>query len=81
MYTTSKLNDKLAHLKANFKIRTGQLSGNQFQELDGYIERINAFNDQKTRLSQKDLVRLDKAMDKFDQLSSRLEAQLDLQVQ
>lgn len=80
MNASNKINDRLTHLKANFKIWCGKVTENKFQELDGYIERINAFNDQRSHLTQKHLLQLDRAMDRFDELTTSLQKELEYQL-
>lgn len=77
--TTQRISENLDQLKANVKIWSGKITGNKFQELDGYNDRINAFNRQRSRITQNNIHKLNQTQEFFDYLIGSIQEELSTQ--
>ena len=63
MNNSQRITETMDQLKANFKIWSGKITGNKFQELDGYNDRINAYNRQQSRITENNILKLNQTQE------------------
>lgn len=79
MNNSQRITETMDQLKANFKIWSGKITGNKFQELDGYNDRINAYNRQQSRITENNILKLNKTQGFFDGLIESIQEELHTQ--